>query len=395
MRVYFKLIAVAVLLLSVTSPALAEEAKVDLDVKADIQILEERIVGESKVADARLDALDEKLDIKHNALKRDTEQEISKIRLRIDLYLAFVVTVSGLFVFFGFTTIKKWIKQTVEEKAGIAIEMLVAGLKKKGESDLDKLTAEHKEKLNKIKRGETRRGEPLLEDEVEVLDEYAEELPKAKKEVDYTFDDWYFRGLSEFEKKEWENTTHFFSNAIKINPASGNAYFYRGVSYTKLEMYGKAIEDYDRVLELNPKDAGVYYNRGVAYGVLKEFEKAIEDYSKAIKLDPKLASPYLNLSEAYIVLGHYTKALDSIKVGLPRISEVKDKAIGLYLECIACKLLNMDTSGAEGKLDEVLKEEFELTFYLDVVDSWLEEADIPKETKDFIQEKTDLMKKHG
>jgi len=74
--------------------------------------------------------------------------------------------------------------------------------------------------------------------------------------------------------------------------------------------------------------------------------------------------------------------------------EVKDRAIGKYLECITKKLLDMDVSDCTADLDELLSQDFTLTWSFDEIDSWLKEADISDDKKAFIIRLTEQIKKH-
>jgi tetratricopeptide (TPR) repeat protein len=58
-------------------------------------------------------------------------------------------------------------------------------------------------------------------------------------------------------------------------------------------------------------------------------------YTKAIELNPEYAIAYENLSELYITTGNYKSALETITKALSLSLEIEDRAVCLYLECIA------------------------------------------------------------
>ena len=155
-----------------------------------------------------------------------------------------------------------------------------------------------------------------------------------------------------------------------------------------------AIEYYTRAIELNPEYADAYNNRGNAYRNLKEYEKAISDYNRAIELNPEDADAYENLSELYITTGNYKSALETITEALSLSLEIEDRAVCLYLECIAKKMLQMDISDCEKEFNEIHKREFETTWSFAEIESWLENEDISNDQKAFIIEKTELLKEH-
>ena len=92
--------------------------------------------------------------------------------------------------------------------------------------------------------------------------------------------------------------------------------------------------------------------------------------------------------------GNYKSTLKTIAKASSLSYETDDKAICLYLECIAKKMLDMDTSGCEKEFNEILKKDFETTWSFDEIESWLKDANIPTDKKSFIIEKTEQLKKH-
>lgn len=71
-----------------------------------------------------------------------------------------------------------------------------------------------------------------------------------------------------------------------------------------------------------------------------------------------------------------------------------DKAICLYLECIAKKMLDMDVSACERDYQKILKKDFKTYWCFDDIETWLKDADIAEDKKAFIIEKTEQLKKH-
>ncbi len=202
------------------------------------------------------------------------------------------------------------------------------------------------------------------------------------------------RGSSYGSLSQYMKAIRDFNKAIELDPKSSHAYYNRGLSYHKFGQYEKSLKDFNKAIELDPKSSHAYYNRGLSYHALGQYEKAIEDYNKAIELDPKDISAYLNTAETSIVMGAYDDALNFVEKALLFFVDIDDKAIAIYLKNVAKKLLNMSTLECEAEFDEILKEDFTVTWSFDVFDSWLEGADIPEETKKFINEKTNLLKKH-
>jgi tetratricopeptide (TPR) repeat protein len=53
--------------------------------------------------------------------------------------------------------------------------------------------------------------------------------------------------------------------------------------------YDRAIADYSQAIRLNPNSGGAFFLRALSYSQKGDFDRAIQDYTKAIMLDPKLA----------------------------------------------------------------------------------------------------------
>jgi tetratricopeptide (TPR) repeat protein len=205
---------------------------------------------------------------------------------------------------------------------------------------------------------------------------------------------WAMGAYDEYQKGNKEKAIELYSKAIELDPNYALAYNNRGAVYAGLNEHERAIQDYNNALDLDPNDPDLYHNRGLSYGYLRDYERAIQDCNKALELDPKFVRAYTNISELKIITGKYKEALVSIQKILPLATTTEHKAIGLYLDCIARKLLELDTSETEKAFDELLEQVFSANWSCHPIEQWLEEADIDEETKTFIAEKTEMLKKH-
>lgn len=89
-------------------------------------------------------------------------------------------------------------------------------------------------------------------------------------------------------------------------------YYSRGVSWYEKGEYDKAISDFTKAIELNPRYSDAYINRGVVYGKKGQFDHGIADCSRAIELNPKGGSAYFNRGVSYYNKGEYNKAWDDV-----------------------------------------------------------------------------------
>ena len=100
------------------------------------------------------------------------------------------------------------------------------------------------------------------------------------------------KGMACLERKDFDAAIPAFTEAIRLNSKSADAYSNRGFANAKTGEIDKAITDFNEALRLDPKLARAYYRRGWAYNKKCKYDQAIADYNAALRLDPKLAVAY-------------------------------------------------------------------------------------------------------
>jgi tetratricopeptide (TPR) repeat protein len=164
------------------------------------------------------------------------------------------------------------------------------------------------------------------------LKEYVDLLEKSKTVSEYTFEDWYYKGLAAFDDENYLMTVNCMQRALEKdndNENIPNAYLYIGLSYQYLEMYKEALEQYDKILTDYPaypnKDL-IFYNKGVALDDMKEPLKALEEYDKALSIDNEYADVWYNKAAIYARQGDKAKMLDALKNAIDNDDECKPYA---------------------------------------------------------------------
>ena len=94
-------------------------------------------------------------------------------------------------------------------------------------------------------------------------------------------------GTTEPSEAEPKKAIVDFTEAIRLNPDSAEAYVNRGVTYAKKKEYDKAIADYTEAIRFKPDDAKAYVNRSLAYNKKGDKAKVSADRSKAKELPDK------------------------------------------------------------------------------------------------------------
>lgn len=117
------------------------------------------------------------------------------------------------------------------------------------------------------------------------------------------------RGDAYANKKDYDRALADYNEAIRLEPASAEAYNGRGVVYDKQGQPDRAIDDFDQALRHHPKYSEAYRNRGVAYSHKGKLERAIVDFDFATRLDPNNVRAYNDRATINAKLGRIDLAV--------------------------------------------------------------------------------------
>jgi Tfp pilus assembly protein PilF len=115
--------------------------------------------------------------------------------------------------------------------------------------------------------------------------------------------------LTHMREGQTEQAIARLTEALRLFPQHGEAYFRRGWLRFYLGDNRGALEDYHQALQWLPKRADIYYQRGLTRYRLGDKQGAVQDYTQAIALQPDFADAYYNRSIAYRRMGYYTEAV--------------------------------------------------------------------------------------
>ena len=137
-------------------------------------------------------------------------------------------------------------------------------------------------------------------------------------------------------KDDYDQDIADYTEAIRLDPKSAEAYHYLGLVYFWKRDFDKAIVDLNEAIRLDSTSAWTYRSRGDVYYLKDNYDKAIVDYTEAIRLAPKRAEAYKKRAEAYDKKGDYEKAIADYKAAL-RINQ-NDNDIKKIIEEVQRKL---------------------------------------------------------
>jgi tetratricopeptide (TPR) repeat protein len=128
----------------------------------------------------------------------------------------------------------------------------------------------------------------------------------------------------------------YYTQEIRKNPLSWNAYLYRGFVWDLKHDFDRAIADYSEAIRIYPLWANTFNNRGWTYHRLKQYDKAIADYNQAIRLDPKCVLAIVNRGFAWQDKAEYYKAITDFDRALkvdPNYARAHVARAWLYATC--------------------------------------------------------------
>lgn len=260
------------------------------------------------------------------------------------------------------------------------------------------------------------------------IQEYKKVLLKLKNAPDYTPEDWYLKGIEEYETGHLKDARDSFNEVLHLNAEDINAMLFKGATYSdnseykaaikifnqaltlepqnkialilhaktafKMKKYDKAIENYDQIQALDANYAYSYFGKGNAYKEKDDYEQAIANYEIAIEKDPGFALAHLYMTELFIVSDKYAEAQGILeKLGEFEDLKIKDQILAKYFELIIKKIRHLGTAQSEADFDELLLKEIDFNWDMSKIDKWLSVAQLDKDDQLFIGNKTKIMKK--
>jgi tetratricopeptide (TPR) repeat protein len=168
--------------------------------------------------------------------------------------------------------------------------------------------------------------------------------------------EYYYAGIDESEKGNYEAAIKKLKKAIRIDPEFAFAWDNLGVCYRKMEKYDDAIDAYNRSLEIDPNGSMPLQNIAIVYEYKKEYDKALKAYERLAKLDKNNPETFYGIGRMYVLAyNDFEKALDNLCKAYNLYIEQKSAFRADAEKVIQIIYGEMKKQGKEDKFKEILK----------------------------------------
>lgn len=101
----------------------------------------------------------------------------------------------------------------------------------------------------------------------------------------------------------------YYNNALRLRPASTEAFYARGILFQNMGKLEQAESDYRAILKIEPAYAAAHYNLGYIQLALKNNPSAsLPFFTEAIRISPDYVEAYYNRGMAYKLSGNVDAA---------------------------------------------------------------------------------------
>lgn len=116
------------------------------------------------------------------------------------------------------------------------------------------------------------------------------------KSVDFNHEDLCEKGMSAFQKNDYEKAKEMFLLSLDDNPDFRESKYNLGVTYMALREYENAKKCFEEVLEADSDDFNARYNLGLVFFKIGDYINAKGCFDKILETDPREFNTLFNLA---------------------------------------------------------------------------------------------------
>jgi serine/threonine-protein kinase len=117
------------------------------------------------------------------------------------------------------------------------------------------------------------------------------------------------RGQAHFRRREYDQASARYNDALRLNPRSALAHAYLGELWLARHEYDQALQECTAAIDLDDKLAVAFVHRAAAHAARGDQDRALADYNKALGLNPDKRT-YTARGNAYLDRDRYDLAVD-------------------------------------------------------------------------------------
>lgn len=143
------------------------------------------------------------------------------------------------------------------------------------------------------------------------------------------------RGQAYMQMRKFPEALEDFTKAIQAGISTPKLYMNKGKCLVILNRPQEAIPDLTKSLTLEPKSFETYYFRAVAREKTEDMNGAIEDYTKAIQLNPQYLEALVNRGLIYVKTARYPEAIEDYTAAIainPNLEMIWNNRAYAYLQ---------------------------------------------------------------
>lgn len=304
-----------------------------------------------------------------------------------------IAIIIALLTWVGFQTMRKWIKQIVQEKTAEEHEVntnklravfdgMIKEMEEKAKStfkSIESTRAEYLETLEQLKSSQVGEEPTISPSDSEKLNKFVKDLDVIKSEAEFTNEDWYYKAMSNIDNKQFEKAADFLRRSIAIKPDN---YAYANLAYClkNLNKFTEAIEIANKAIEIDNNDSYSFELKAECFMALGDLDNAISGYEAAYNINKKKHSTRLCLVELYLLKGNYVAATEWLSFQTKKYSLVHK-----FITAILNKINNINNSAEEAELNDLIAlGRCKTDWSFDEIKKLLEKPEVGDDVKEYI-----------
>ncbi|MBK8922927.1 MAG: tetratricopeptide repeat protein [Saprospirales bacterium] len=150
---------------------------------------------------------------------------------------------------------------------------------------------------------------------------------------------------SELLALKFENAVYHYTEALRYDPATVEAYNGRGQAYFRMKKIPEALDDFTRAIQAGLVTPKLFLNRGKCLVMLGRPEEALPDLGRSLELEPRSPEAYFFRAAAYEKTGNPGGALEDYSKAIEQNPD--------YLEALVNRaLIRMNARQLEAAIDD-------------------------------------------